>query len=156
MPRRGTCSWSWLTLMRLLKTMSRPTSKQRETLSPLTFTAGLFRCKPYLLRLSPIRVLQIMAQFGDCCTDNITSNLIPRKLKICLAHARQVGSIASNFHAVSLGLKSVFDGSNMEEDDKPHSEKQGSAWVWSITERLSILICLICLHAKQRLPLPEG
>lgn len=67
--------------MRLLKTMSRPTSKQRETLSLLTSTAGLFQCKLYLLRLSPISVLQLIAQIGDCRTDNIKSHLLPRKLK---------------------------------------------------------------------------
>ena len=40
-----------------------------------------------------------------------------------------MGNIATNFHAVSLRLKSVLDGCGQEADDEPYREQQGSALV---------------------------
>ena len=46
---------------------------------------------------------------------------------VLLCHARNVGSIATNFHSVSLRLKSMLDGDGIGGADEPYCEQQDSA-----------------------------
>ena len=57
------------------------------------------------------------------------------------APVRRVGNIATNFHAVTLSLKSVMDGNDMDQAEEPHYEQQASAMVKFFYTSLAFL-CL--------------